>query len=243
MRYRERAVTGRARLFIERYWILETDGRDPQIQRIVPDGRPELIVNLENPFESLSRGEWRVQPQAFVVGQLTGPLLVRPKGRAKILGMRLRPHAPALVLGAPIHELANRAVALDDFSLRVAGFESIERLLANTAKEPDALVGEAVRLASGIWDVEQLALRLGVSRRHLERRFREQVGIPPKLFCRLQRFQRVFRAVEDGIGWAQAALDCGYYDQAHLLRDFREFSGSAPAALLAGDELARHFLR
>jgi AraC-like DNA-binding protein len=65
----------------------------------------------------------------------------------------------------------------------------------------------------------------------------------PKLFARIQRFQRVFPAIErEGAGWVDAAAACGYYDQAHLIRDFREFAGEPPAALLAGDELARHFL-
>jgi methylphosphotriester-DNA--protein-cysteine methyltransferase len=76
----------------------------------------------------------------------------------------------------------------------------------------------------------------------MERRFKRQVGIGPKLFCRIQRFQRVFREIESGGNWVQAALACGYYDQAHLVRDMRQFSGETPTALLDGDELARHFL-
>ena len=61
---------------------------------------------------------------------------------------------------------------------------------------------------------------------------------------RIQRFQRVFRALESSIDWVQVAIQCGYYDQAHPIRDFREFSGAAPASLLAPDtDLAFHFLQ
>jgi AraC-like DNA-binding protein len=91
-----------------------------------------------------------------------------------------------------------------------------------------------------------------LSARQLERRFRHATGIPPKLFGRMRRFQRVFHALESPDGrwaespygrWADVALRCGYYDQAHLIRDFRQFAGKPPAALLAGDsDLARHFL-
>lgn len=73
---------------------------------------------------------------------------------------------------------------------------------------------------------------------------KQAVGIPPKLLSRMQRFQRVFAVLENaGAGWADAAVECGYYDQAHLIRDFPEFAGKAPAALLAEDtDLARHFV-
>jgi transcriptional regulator GlxA family with amidase domain len=90
-------------------------------------------------------------------------------------------------------------------------------------------------------DVAEVAARLGVQARQLERRFKLRVGLSPKYFARIRRFQRVFPEVE-GAGWVEAAAACGYYDQAHLIRDFRAFAGEPPAALVAGDQLARHFL-
>jgi AraC-like DNA-binding protein len=86
---------------------------------------------------------------------------------------------------------------------------------------------------------------LGVSIRQMERRFNAGVGLPPKLFCRMQRFVQVFRAIGTQPNkWADTAVACGYYDQAHLIRDFKSFSGETPAALLAEDaDLARHFLK
>jgi AraC-like DNA-binding protein len=64
----------------------------------------------------------------------------------------------------------------------------------------------------------------------------------PKYFARIRRFQRVFPAIEEGSEWVDAAAACGYYDQAHLIRDFRAFAGEPPSHLLAGDDLSRHFL-
>jgi AraC-like DNA-binding protein len=84
---------------------------------------------------------------------------------------------------------------------------------------------------------------LGISSRQLERRFKSRVGLLPKLFCRMQRFQRVFQEIdEDRPNWVEAAMSCGYYDQAHLIRDFRDFSGKTPDILMAGSDLARHFV-
>src|SRR6476469_4664572 len=88
MHYREFAPGEDAGRFVDRYWVLE--GAAPgAVQRVVPDGRPELIVNLGQPFESLDEGEWRTQPRCFLAGQLTGPLLLRAAGATRILGVRL----------------------------------------------------------------------------------------------------------------------------------------------------------
>jgi AraC-like DNA-binding protein len=247
MRYREFAAHGAAATFVECYWVLE-DAEPGAVQRVVPDGRPELIVNLGEPFESREAGEWRAQPQAFVAGQITGPLLLRASGPSHILGVRFRPDGAGGVLGVPAAELTDRCVALEDLGMKhVAGrteLREIEQaLLQRPSRAPDALVAEAVRLLSISPDVGGVAERLGVSSRQLERRFQARVGMAPKLFARIRRFQRVFRAIEeDGAGWVDAAIACGYYDQAHLIRDFRDFAGEPPAALLAGDDLARQFL-
>lgn len=122
----------------------------------------------------------------------------------------------------------------------------VEAALASGEKKADAMVAEAVRrivLARGASDLVRLAGELGVGIRQLARRFNTSVGLPPKLFGRMQRFMHVFRVIqEEPYTWVDAAIHCGYYDQAHLIRDFRNFSGETPAALLTGSaDLARHF--
>jgi methylphosphotriester-DNA--protein-cysteine methyltransferase len=116
--------------------------------------------------------------------------------------------------------------------------------LARTAGDP--MVAEAVRQlagSNGTRDIASLARHFGMSTRQVERRFVERVGLTPKVFSRMRRFQSVFAAMENGdASWAAAAAACGYYDQAHLIRDFREFAGEPPASLVASGELARHFL-
>jgi AraC-like DNA-binding protein len=243
MLYRRFAPGPAAAVFVDHYWILETRHAG-SVQRVVPDGSPELIVHRGTPFESRSDGVWRAQPQAFVAGQLTAPLFLRGAGPAKVLGATFRPDGLRGVLDARADELTGGVHVVD-----ADGIESVEQLeawlLRRVRRPGDALVTEAVRQIAewrGQCDIASLARDLKVSTRQLERRFREHTGLSPKRFARMRRFQSVFPAIEAGDGWAAAAASCGYWDQAHLVRDFREFAGEPPAALLAGDDLARHFL-
>jgi len=154
----------------------------------------------------------------------------------------------------PLQDLApvlarNLDRALESTSIvdQVASIETAIQEHARINGKDDPLVNEAVKqiaVARGARDLGRLATDLGLSLRQLERRFLSAVGLSPKLFCRMRRFQSVFQAIEqDSAKWADAAVRCGYYDQAHLIRDFHEFSGEAPSALLGGVDLARHFLR
>jgi AraC-like DNA-binding protein len=260
VRYREIRPSAALESFVESFWTLEQDGEDAP-QRVVPDGRPELILNLGQPFEFFRGGKWNGQSRCFLAGQIDGPLLLRPSGRAKMLGIRFRPHGAARVLAPPMHELAGQFTPVADLSTAlardldraldsadpIAGIESALTSREKTTRGCDSVVAEAVRrimLARGALDLAALAGDLGVGIRQLERRFNASVGLAPKLFCRMQRFIHVFGVIDkQPLKWVDAAVDCGYYDQAHLIRDFRSFSGETPAALLAQDaDLARHFL-
>ncbi len=259
---RPSAAVGR---FVDHYWMLEDRSPASGVQRIVPDGRPELILNFGNPFESHKDGVWTSQPECFFVGQITGPLLLRPSGPAGMLGITFRPHGATQLLGLPMCELTDSAVALADLSRRL--FRELERVRelssltqALAALDPilhafaeqtlidDDPVSYAVRdieRTSGLVRVSEVADRIGWSTRQLQRRFKDSVGMSPKLFGRMQRFQGIFRTMEGpGSDWVNAAIDYGYYDQAHLIRDFREFSGKTPTALLGQEiDLSRRFVQ
>ena len=93
---------------------------------------------------------------------------------------------------------------------------------------------ERIRSSHGAVPMATLAADTRLSARSLQRLFADEVGIAPKLLARIVRFQRVFSAVRDEpASFSRVALECGYYDQPHLIRDFREFAGDAPAQLLA----------
>ena len=251
--------------YVEFYWILQHSSPAASIQRIIPDGRAAMILNVGNPFESLRNGIWESQPECFLIGQITGPLLLRPSGAARMLGIQFRPHGVAKLFKLPMSELTDSTVALEDLSRNLfrqlervrdlssleqaaAALDSILHGIAAARRDADDAISYAVKAiesARGLISIGSLAERLGWSTRQLQRRFKSAVGVSPKLFSRMQRFQRVFCAMENvAPDWVNAAVHCGYYDQAHLIRDFREFTGKTPTALLDQEiDLSRRFVQ
>src|SRR5438105_5231381 len=113
-----------AAAFVGHYWILES-AEPGHVQRVVPDGSPELILNLGQPFETCVDGVWRAQPRCFIAGQITGPLLLRPAGPCRILGVHFRPHGLAALRGIPASELTGRIAPLRDLSRELAALGDI----------------------------------------------------------------------------------------------------------------------
>jgi AraC-like DNA-binding protein len=260
VRYREIRPSAELRRFVNTFWILEHGGQDAAPQRVVPDGQAELILNWGQPFEAFQLGQWQRQPRCFLAGQIDGPLLLRPSGPAKMLGIGFRPHGASMVFRQPMHELSGRFTPVEDLSQSlsrelnsalelpdpIAGVEAALLSARNASRHADLLVGEVVRriiLDKGASDVAALAEELGLSIRQLERRFLAAVGLAPKLFCRIQRFNNVFQVLgQPSRNWVDTAIACGYYDQAHLIRDCKDLSGNTPQSLLGDDaDLARHF--
>jgi AraC-like DNA-binding protein len=194
--------------------------------------------------------------RSFVAATDTRHAVVEHDGHQHGVELRLTPLGAHMLLGVPMDELTCRVVELDGLLGREAD-ELIERMheaggwdgsfdvmdawllrrLAD-AERPDPAVEHAfARLVRthGAVPVAELVRETGWSRRHLAARFRTQVGLAPKVFGRILRFRRAASELTrpDGRSLAEIALDCGYYDQAHLNRDFREFSGRTPTELIA----------
>jgi AraC-like DNA-binding protein len=140
--------------------------------------------------------------------------------------------------GRAAHDLHGRLL---DARTPEARFDALEEALAarrRTARPSHPAVEPALRrlqTASEPPRIAELAAESGVSWRRFIELFRAEVGVTPKVFWRLRRFQDVVRRAHRGdeIDWAQTALDCGYADQAHCIRDFRAFSGVNPGAYVA----------
>ncbi len=268
MQYRERRVRPPLDGFLECFWFLQGEAapEERQVQRIVPDGCLEMIVHLGDPFARITPGgRPERQEPSFLVGQMTGCLLVRPGARVDTFGARFRPGGLTAFLSAPADELTDRFTPLpllwggaarrleealgeargDEERVRVA--ERFFRGLLDRGRGCDPALREAVGEIlgrRGQVDLAGLSRRAGLGERQLERRFRTAVGVAPKLLCRMVRFQEVLRRLQDPgpLSWVEIALDCGYFDQSHLIRDFRAFAGAAPARYLGFEtELARHF--
>ncbi|MDR0357912.1 MAG: helix-turn-helix domain-containing protein [bacterium] len=213
-----------------------------------PGSRVTVILNLGERFGGL--------PQTFAAGLTDTWTWVERGDAISCLDLKLTPLGGYTLLGVPMHELAGRVVDACDLlgpavpplldALREASdweqrFRLLDRFLVRRA-EHGPRPAEAVAWAwrrlvetGGQVPVSRLAEEVGWSHRHLVARFREQVGLTPKTMARIVRFNRLLRGLEAGGGvrWAELAVDHGYYDQAHLHRDFRQFLGLTPAAYLA----------
>jgi AraC-like DNA-binding protein len=257
--YREQRLPAPFDRWVECVWTAEAGPRPgAAFDTIVPDGCPELILQLADGYECEAGGRVEAQPRAFLMGPLSGPLRLRPRGRTHTAGIRFRPGGLAGFLRVPLHELADRAVPLADVFGR-AGRELAERAAeagdtrglvhaASLFLGPRLSPRHAGRALAGVLvhsrgraSVDALAAGAGVSTRHVERVFRDEVGLSPKRLARVVRVQEVLRRVgSHPVRWVDVALDCGYADQAHLSRDFRELTGESPARWIGGD-LARQF--
>ncbi len=255
MRYREFHPQPPLSRFVECFWTLEAEATsESRPERILPDGCSELILNFGDRFSQHSGENRSLQPRHFLVGQMTGPVLISPTGVVELIGIRFQPGGTLPFFRVPMHELTDevtelgslasnleRELAAVSFNLptmtrRVRAIESSLLTHVLLCKQDSWLLGLASQVveAGGLVPVDQLASDAGISSRQLERRFLREVGIGPKLLSRILRFQQVFRAVErcDG-AWAPVALECGYYDQAHLIRDFNQFARQTPSVLFA----------
>jgi AraC-like DNA-binding protein len=168
---------------------------------------------------------------------------------------RLRLEAQEAVLGVPATDLAGRVVALEDLWGSAATRRLLNRLvharnMAEAAVIVESMTAERLELATRSRvhpslalvaaeklagaSVRAVALDLGVSERHLRRLFRDAVGVSPKTFAKLARFQRALHAAREdrNVTWANIAAASGYYDQAHLIAEFRAISGVTPRALI-----------
>lgn len=267
MRYREIKPTPTLRRFIECFWTLAGSGSLAAAppERILPDGCVELILNFGDRFCQHDNGVKQLQPRNFIVGQMTGPIMISPGGAVELLGIRFQPGGTQPFFTATAAEITDTVVDLGSFSSR------FERDLLNVCEQGGSLADKIsavdaylckrliasnydlrlLQLATkiidcrGVISVDRLASAAGVSNRQLERRFRRNVGIGPKLLARIVRFQQVFRAVEQcDSAWATVAVECGYYDQAHLIRDFNQFAQQTPAVLFASQSaLTESFTR
>jgi AraC-like DNA-binding protein len=193
---------------------------------------------------------------SFAAGLHDVPVFTEHCGGQYGLQVDLTPLGAYRLLGLPMAELANMIVDLADLpdgrlaSLadRLGGlacwadrFALLDRVLGGWAEQgPDPCPGvswavERLSATGGGIPVSGLAGELGWSRRHLTARFRQQVGLPPKSFARVVRFSRAVELLgrSDGLSWAEVALACGYYDQAHLNRDFRALAGCSPRRYFA----------
>jgi AraC-like DNA-binding protein len=235
MQYREQlpgTPTGR---WIECTWSLET-AAVVHAYPVRPDGCIDIVYARES--------------GARVVGAMTAERRFRLPAGARTIGVRFYPGMAGAFLGASPEEFTDRTVALEDLwgrparqlQSRLADARSLDQCLrilrdalAPPPREPGGVQRaiEAMTAAHGDLDLDWAARHAGLSARQFRRRCLEESGLTPKHLCRVLRFRRACALAARGARWVSIAGDTGYFDQAHLIRDFREFTGAAPMAVFS----------
>ena len=248
-----RAPDPRLRTYVGDYQGYVESGSPAPLRHEVPIPWLPLILNFGSQWDvSSSPTGPQVGFGSFVAGLGERSSYVAAAGAASCLQVNLTPLGAHMIFGLPMHELANQVVPLEAATPRSLGrlvdeledaadwrerFALLDTLLVSRladAREPSREVAWAWRVlveTHGKAPIGWICDRLGRSRRHLAVRFREQVGLPPKTVARIMRFDRAVALLgRPEFRLAEVAFECGYYDQAHLNREFREFAGTSPAA-------------
>ncbi|MGH9793941.1 MAG: AraC family transcriptional regulator [Candidatus Acidiferrales bacterium] len=242
--------------FVEFLWYYGDLQVNHTKERLIPDAAMELIIDLtETPkklYRSRDTTKFTNYRRCWVSGMHREYIVIGAAPGSSMMGAHFRAGGAAPFFGFPISELAGAVVELDliwkreilalrERLLETPGidekFRMLEQYLLGKAEsrcEPDRMVNAALHTLRS-WpmvSLRGLAAQLGMSQRQMIARFDSRVGLTPKLMSRVFRFQKALQAVHGSNGeidWPGLALDYGYYDQAHFIHEFQEFTGVTPA--------------
>lgn len=242
--------------FVENLWLVEAYAVDYTREKILPDGAIELIFDLDTGpktiFESENSTEFRTVRKAWVSGERTRYLVIGAEKNQSMVGIRFRPGGAYPFFSFPISELSETVTELDLIWGRLVDvirnqlaaiespeqrLECMEAILLKQAKrslEANRLIAFAVHQlqhSPQFLAIRDLANTIGITQKHLISQFEKVVGLRPKSFARVCKFQKVVNLIEHQkeLEWAAIAADCGYYDQAHFIHEFQTFSGLSPS--------------
>jgi AraC-like DNA-binding protein len=255
--YLRRAPAGALAPVVRESWSMRAEHCRTAVEAALPDGAVELYFNLGPAGRHLGDRQHSTprRPRgAWIIGPRERPLLIEKEIRdCDVVGVRLHPGTAACVLGVPaieiragmhdldlfwgaeVNEIRDRLAATPDPGARLSIVEcAVARRLARSTTGVGASMARALcdTIASSIDEsIGSIAARTGLSHRRLIALVHEMVGLKPKAFQRVQRLRRVFRLVDHvpRLSWTAIAHRSGYFDQAHMINDFRGLTGVRPA--------------
>lgn len=265
MEYREYPPSAALAPFVKCFWSLESDDETHERERVFPDGSIELILHFGDFFQKYNTtGKASVQHRSFFHGQLKRYIELQPTGKVGIFSVRfhpagLRPFVPfsideitditattAFAWGEKATQLEIDLLKAESTDQRIAVMEAF--LLSQLNPEQvDTIVEKCVEQIieqAGISSVDEIARQQAIGKRALERRFQQSVGLSPKLFARIIRFNYALQLIEkrDFSNFTSVAYEGGFYDQAHFIKDFHDFTGLNPKQYFSENlEMVRFF--
>jgi hypothetical protein len=249
--------------FVKCYWTLEVPPqKDVQKQLIIPDGCIEMIFILGDDVKRYTGDhEFILQPREMILGQITDSFFVEPTGYVNSFAVRFYPYGFANFVDTPINQLANKETPLHQLfgqhganslgqSIRKASTSDERIKIAeafllsqlNDKRTIDNIVKstiDAILLTGGSTSINSILKNDLSKRRQLERKFAKQVGISPKQLGKVIRMQSVLKILlnRQSQNLTDIAYESEYYDQAHFVKDFKEFTGITPKDFVGDDKM------
>ena len=261
--YQEIKPSAHLQPYVDCYWLqqfTETSGCTSPVQRCLPFGMVELIVHLDdNHCEVFMEGRWNRLPKVFIAGLYRDPILWRSPGNSRKFGIRLKPETMHMLFRAPASAIYSDFTSFENIALKesgllanaLTGVEDIKSVVLHIEnfltgqlhryRRQNNYLTEAAKLmrsAKGDITIEELSRTVAVSPRQLQRTFKDQFGTSPKTYLRIIRFSHAYKDMlhlQEKEGWAGLSYDLGYADQAHFIREFKEFSGTMPKVMLLNE--------
>ena len=244
--------------FVESFWLYEVSTPTTHtMERILPQGAAQLIINLRDDrfrlYDQADRTQFRSVAGSVIVGVYSEFFTTDTDQQSAVLGVSFKPGGANPFFKWPLYELQNVHLALETAWGNQAN-ELRERLLAAptpqrkfqlledylTARFSHRLprqpvVAFALKEFEELRPIAQVAGQIGLSHKHFIEVFRREVGLTPKTYWRIRRFQAALALTRSGqpVEWRSLALGCGYFDQAHFIHDFEAFAGFTPTGYLA----------
>lgn len=246
---------------IKCYWTLEVPaGADAEKQRILPDGCLEMIFILGDDVKRFtSETEFIIQPRAMVLGQITEPYFIQPTGYVNSFAIRFYPYGFANFVTVPLNSLANKETPLQllfaeglslaekitsapDTLQRISIIEEFLLDKLNEKSTIDSIVKSTIDTMLSTRGNSHISSMLKddlSKRRQLERKFTTQIGISPKQLSKIIRLQSTLKMLlnRQSESLTDIAYESEYYDQAHFIKDFKEFTGITPKEFLEDDQM------
>jgi AraC-like DNA-binding protein len=256
MNYQEFPPSPRFARLIKCYWTLDDNSSEQECpEPILPDGCPEIVFNFSEPIQRHHGSEVEIQPSAIVVGQMETSVVIEPTLPISLFGVRFHPHGLYHLIKQPLHELTNRIEEVGavfgqigrELEERINNSKNIderivlfENLFSRSVEEYvekenfSEIAGGIIYECNGSIKIDDLAEALKTNSKMIERRFLREIGITPKRLCRIARFQETARLISvSGVrNWADLAVDAGYFDQSHFIKEFKKYSGLTPTRLV-----------
>jgi AraC-like DNA-binding protein len=246
--------------FIKCFWSLDDlPGEGMKRQRVIPDGCMEMIFHYGDLYRQyFEDGSFITQPRCFLFGQITTSLEIEPTGKSGVFAARFLPEGLAPFLSIPVYELQNTAVSLIELFGKegqrletqvLSASENLQRikiiedfLLARMVnpKTVDDIIKQCVDViikSGGRLRMNEVTNQVNINRRNMERKFMSAIGISPKQLAKLVRLQATIKMLgqKNFTSLTSLAYENGYYDQAHFIKDFKEFTGISPKLFFASN--------